>query len=234
MRQILFILASLFIFSCKQTNKTQNHFRDSVIEKYISMVDSSGKYDTTDSHYKTLKAYIDNDTASLKQIDSFITAQTKDRENWDLWTSDIPLPKLKQLGKDEAYRFIFSIYGSPAYEAITISKKDSIIKLHYLFYRHDRDSLKFEKLKEFEKGISERQWDDLTLKIRQGDFWGLKNDKEYRGQDGNDLTVIGYSKSGNYERSHYVHRWGNTTLNDAFYFVYYNLLDKKERQFANE
>jgi hypothetical protein len=78
------------------------------------------------------------------------------------------------------------------------------------------------------------QWNDLTFKIRQADFWGLKNDNEYRGDDGNDLTVLGYSKSGKYESSHYVHRWTNTTLNNAFYFIYYNLLDKKERRFANK
>ncbi|MEX6690092.1 hypothetical protein QTN47_21465 [Danxiaibacter flavus] len=198
------------------------------------MVDSSGKYDTLDIHYKALKAYITDDSVLLKKLDSSISNQMNNRADWDLWTSDIPLPKLNQLNKDEAYRFIFSILGSPAYEAITISQKDTSFKLHYLFYRHDRDLSKFDKIREFEKSISETQWNDLTTKITQADFWGLINDKESRGRDGNDLTVIGYVKSGDYERSHFVHRWTNTTLNDAFYYVYYNLLDKTERQLVNK
>ena len=198
------------------------------------MIDSSGMYDTTDINYTTLKAYIQNDTTSLKKIDSFINVKKDKRENWELWTSDIPLPQLKQLNVDEGYRFIFSLQGSPVYEAITIFEKDTTFRLNYLFYAHNTDSRKFEKIREFEKNISKEQWRTLTQKITDADFWGLKNDKGYHGLDGSDLTVIGYYKSENYERSNYVHRFMGGTLNDAFYFIYYNLLDKKERQYAND
>ncbi len=232
MRQILIILASIFVFSCKQTNTYSKNLRDTIIERYLAMIATSGKYDTTDLNYKVLKAYVQNDLTSLKHIDSLIVDQTKNRMNWDLWTNDIPLPTLNQLDKDEAYRFIFSINGS-SYEAITVSKKAGIFKLHYLFYGRNRETSKFNKIKEYEKDISESQWNKLTNKIQNADFWGLKNENGYRGDDGNDITVIGFKKSENFFHDNYVHRWSNTTLNDAFYFIYYTLLDKKERRYGN-
>ena len=194
------------------------------------MIDSSGMYDTTDMNYTTLKAYVQNDTASLKKLDSFIKDKKYSRPNWELWTSDIPLPQLKQMNVEEAYRFIFSIQGAPYYEVITILKKDTAFKLQYLFYQHNKDSSKFHKFKEFEKHISKEDWNILTAKINDADFWRLGNDNDYRGKDGYDLTVIGYYKNDYLERNQYVHRWTNTTLNNAFYFVYYKLLNKNERQ----
>lgn len=194
------------------------------------MIDSSGMYDTADMNYKALKAYVQNDTASLKRLDSFINEKKNNRPNWELWTSDIPLPQLRELNVEEAYRFIFSIYGAPYYEAITITKKDTSFKLQYLFYQHNKDSSKFNKFKEFGKNISKENWNILTDKINSADFWRLGDDNDYRGKDGDDLTVIGYYKNEYVEKNHYVHRWANTTLNDAFYFVYYKLLNKNERQ----
>jgi hypothetical protein len=190
-------------------------------------------YDTADMNYKALRAFVQNDTASLKKLDSFIKEKKYNRANWELWTSDIPLPQLKHLNVEEAYRFIFSVYDAPYYEAITISKKDTAFKLQYLFYQHDKDSAKFDKFKEFEKNLSKEDWNILTDKINNADFWRLGNHNDYRGKDGDDLTVIGYYKNDYLERNHYVHRWTNTTLNDAFYFVYYKLLNKNERQNGN-
>jgi len=144
------------------------------------------------------------------------------------------LPKLNQLNVEVAFRFVFSIYGSPAYEAITITQNDIIHKLHYLYYYHDKDSSKFDIRKEFQKRISEKEWQEVASKLLYADFWGLKSEKDYRGADGNDLTVMGYQKLDNMERNHYVHRWTNTTLNDAFYYVYYLLLNNNERIFATK
>jgi hypothetical protein len=198
------------------------------------MVDSSGKVDTSDINFKALRAYYYSDTSYLKELDYYVKQQNTDRRNWDLWQSDIPLPRLNQLNADVAFRFVFSVYGAPTYEAITITQTDTIHKLHYLCYYHDKDSSRFDKRNEFEKSINEKDWQEVASKLLYADFWGLKGEKDYRGADGNDLTVIGYQKFDNTERSHYVHRWTNTTLNDAFYFIYYKLLNKNERLFATE
>ena len=227
MRCLLYFILVILLFSCNTGSHPQPGYRDSVINNYFAMIDSSGKYDTADWHFKALKAYYYNDTTQLKALDTFITAQKMKRENWDLWQSDIPLPKLDQLHIDEAYRFVFSVYGAPAYEVITITKKDTTHKLHYLQYSQGRG-----RGKEFEKNMSEQAWNDVIGELRFADFWYLKNICNFRGNDGNDLTVMGYQKFDNTARSHFVHRWTQTSLNDAFYYVYYQLLNKNERVFG--
>ncbi|HRH50210.1 MAG TPA: hypothetical protein PLP23_15745 [Panacibacter sp.] len=230
MRKIRLFSLAVFILGCGQSSSTKQGFRDTVVERYFALIDSSGMYDTSDISYKTLKAYVQNDTTLLRKTDSFIR-EKHNRQNWELWKDDIPLPQLDSLNAEEAYRFIFSLQGAPAYEAITISKRDSAFKLHYLTYRHQPGSPTFDRVREFEKNISKEQWETLSNKIHEADFWNLKNDNGYRGWDGSDLTVIGYYKSGDFKRSNYVHRWANTNLTNAFYFLYQGLLNKNERQF---
>jgi hypothetical protein len=229
MRLPLYLTLAVMLFSCNQPSNPKPGYRDSVINNYFAMIDSSGKYDTADLPYKALKAYYYNDTMQLKRLHSFITAQKTKRENWDLWQSDIPLPTLDQLKFDEAYRVVFSIYGAPAYEVITIMKKDTTCKLHYLQYSREKG-----RGKEFEKSISKRAWDDVTAKLREADFWYLKSERNSRGSDGFDLTVIGYQKWDKTARSHFVHRWGLTSLDNTFYYIYYQLLNKNERVFSPE
>lgn len=234
MRLIRLLILTVTFFGCNQGDTSKTKYRDTVLTNYFDLVDSSGKFDTTDMSFKALKAYYNNDTNYLKQLDTYIQQQKTERRNWDLWQTDIPLPRLNQLKVETAFRFVFSIYGAPAYEAITITQNDTTYKLHYLYYYHDRDSSKFDRQKEFEKSISEKDWQEVASKLLYADFWGLKSDKDYRGNDGNDLTVIGYQRFDNTERNHYVHRWTHTPLNDAFYYVYYNLLNKNERLFGAE
>lgn len=228
------LFSFILLLGCNYSNKKEKSYRDTVIEKYFSMVDSSGRYDTTDSHFKALKAYYYNDTTLLKKLDSTITDKKHNRPNWELWVSDIPLPPLKQLQANAAYRFIFSIYDGPTFEAITIRNMDTAIMLHYLFYKNYRDNATIKKFKEFERPIPKEQWDTMEEKLRDADFWGLKNGLEYRGNDGNDITVIGYYRSEDFEKSNYVHRWRHTELTNAFYYVYWSVLQKNERQFKSE
>lgn len=234
MRQTIITIAFWTCLSCNETNKTNHLYADTVIKKYFALIDTSGKFDTTDINFKALKAYYNNDTSYLKELNSYIKEQYEVRRNWDLWQSDIPLPPVNKLNVEVAFRFIFSIYSSPTYEAITITQSDTVRKLHYLCYYYNRDSAIFHKRKEFEKTIKEKDWQEIASKLLYADFWGMKSEKDYRGNDGNDLTVIGYQKFDNNERYHFVHRWTNTPLNDAFYYVYYNLLNKDERLFATE
>ena len=233
MREVLFMTLLIPIVGCNHTTKSTVTFRDSIIQNYFSMVDSSGRYDTTDSHFKALKAYVQNDTAALKEIGSLISEKRiLNRPNWELWNSDIPLPDLAELDSDEAYRFIHSISGSTAYEAITIFKRDSAIHLQYLFYQLHRETSTYDPIREFEKSVNWEQWKRLEEKIQDADFWGLKSEVNDRGTDGTDLTVIGLSKSAEGIQRNYVHRWTRGPVYDPFYFVYYQLLDKTEREYG--
>lgn len=232
--RLLIFSLTFALLGCKHVDTTQQAFKETVLTNYLALVDSSGKFDTSDMSFKALKAYKNNDTTYLKQLDTYIHRQKTERKNWDLWQSDIPLPKLNQLKAETAFRFTFSLYGEPAYEVITITQNVTTYKLHYLYYYHHKDSFNFEKRREFEKSMSEKDWQEVATKLLYADFWGLKGEQDYRGADGNDLTVIGYQNLDHMERSNYVHRCTNTTLNDAFYYVYYKLLKKSERLFGTE
>jgi hypothetical protein len=226
------LILVLILVGCK--HPSEQAYRDKVLNNYFSITDSSAKFDTSDINFRILKAYHQNDTTALKELDNYIHQQKNARPNWDLWNSDIPLSPLKKLNADVAFRFIFSVADAPAYEVITLTMKDTAYKLHYLYYFHDRQAASFEKRKEFDKKINEKDWQEIAGKLLEADFWGLKSEGNGRGFDGNDLTVIGYQKWDNMERHHFVHRWMRTGLNDAFYYIYYKLLDKNERVFATE
>ena len=71
MRQTRLLILLVFVFSCKNEISKQN-FRDTVIQNYFAMIDSSGMYDTAEMSYKALNAYVHDDTASLKKLDSSI------------------------------------------------------------------------------------------------------------------------------------------------------------------
>lgn len=232
MRLFTCLIALSAVFACNQKPANKEQYGDAVLKRYFALADSSGKIDTTDQTFMLLKAYATKDTAYLTETGSYLNQQFSARPNWDIWPSDIPLPPINKLNADAAFRFVYSIYGAPTYEVITLTQKDSIRTLHYLCYSRDREKSLTEKKKEFSRPIDQSQWQEMASKMLAADFWGLKPENIYRGADGYDLTVMGYQKLEDTERYHSVHRWSKTTLDEAFYFVYFKLLDNNERMLS--
>jgi len=230
---LLLIIPVLFA-AC---NNSANRYalRDSTTAAYINMIDTSGQYDTNELSHKLIKAYIANDTAFFKQLQANIKVQTSHRANWDVWNADIPLTKLQDLGADEAYRFVYSLMGTPFYEVVTVTKAGDSIKLHYFSFSRDYFTDIPTKSIQYTKGLQKNDWDELENKLSLGDFWRLKKGAGYRGLDGSDLTVFGYIKpnstNGTSGRYNFVHRFMGSTLNDAFFLVYFKLIDQKKKWF---
>ncbi|QEC65831.1 hypothetical protein FRZ67_00380 [Panacibacter ginsenosidivorans] len=230
MRYLLLLILLTQFYACNSGSETYL-LRDSVTHKYLSIIDTSGQYDTSEINYKILRAYISNDTTFFHQLQQDIDKNSsRERANWDLWDSDIPLPKLQNLNVDEAYRFIFSIVASPSYDVVTITKQQDMIMLYYTHFNRDDINYTPPKVAKSDSTILQiNQWDELTSKLYNADFWGLKKENNRRGTDGSDLTVIGYRKgiNGLPEKYNYVHRFWSSTLDNAFFYVYFKLLDKK-------
>jgi hypothetical protein len=203
--------------------------RDSVLSRFFAVSNRSGKSDTADISFKMLQAYAANDTTRLLELDAYLREQQTDRRNWDLWPSDIPLPALDSMQASTAFRFIFAAYGTRIYEAITVTQTDTAHWLHYCSYSRDRESHQFHIHKDFKRRISEQAWQTIVSKLLYADFWGLKSEDYHRGDDGSDLTVMGYQQLPGSVRSHLVHRWTPTALNEAFYYAYNELLRKEDR-----
>jgi len=234
-----FSLLSLITFtSCniKSRGDSKTALRDSVTRNYLMANDSTGQTDTSNIDYKILKAYTKNDTAFFHQLQNDLDKKVKERPNWDLWNSDIPLTKLQNLNADEAYRFIFSVVSSPYYDVVTITKRQDSIKLYYVHFNRDDINYTPPQITVSDSTkLSLEQWDEFTNKLSYADFWGLKKENGWRATDGSDLSVIGYRKGnlsiGIKEKYTYVHRFAISTLNDAFFYVYFTLLDKKYKPY---
>lgn len=234
MRYLLLLILLIQLYACG-TNTGSSALRDSVTCNYLRVTDTSGQYDTSEVSYKILKAYISNDTVFFKRLQNNIDKNNiRERANWDLWNSDIPLPKLQTLNVEEGYRFIFSVVASPSYDVVTITKQGNSIKLYYTHFNRDDINYTPPKIIQSDSTILKiNQWDELTAKLYDGDFWGLKKENHKRGTDGNDLTVIGYRKGvdGLADKYNHVHRFWSSTLDHAFFYVYFDLLDKKYRPY---
>lgn len=125
--------------------------------RYFAMADSSGVFDTTDLHYRSMKAYFYDDTSKLKELDSLIGARTEHRSNWELWKKDIPLVPLENLNSNGSYRFIYSLYGGANYESITVQNSGGSYSFHYGRWRRG-DSV---VTHEVNKTISKSNWEEM-------------------------------------------------------------------------
>ena len=173
------ILVLIILVSCntKPNDNFKTALRDSVIGNYLMTNDSTGQTDTSNFDYKILKAYTTNDTAFFHQLQNDLDKKSKERANWDLWSSDIPLIKLQNLHVDEAYRFIFSVVASPSYDVVTITKRQDSIKLYYVHFNHDDINYTPPKVTKLDSTtLTLEQWNELISNLSFGDFWGLKKE----------------------------------------------------------
>jgi len=229
----LFTFIVGFATSCNSKGNSRYALRDSIVHNYINLVDTSGQYDTAELSHKVLKAYINNDTSFFKKLQQDIFSRTRARENWNLWNVDVPLPKLQELDIEEGYRFILSLLNTPNYWTATITRKGDSVWFHFALFSKPYGAKTPKVYKQAKKQLSIQQWETLKDKLKVADFWYLKNERPYRGTDGSDLTVIGYRKGDRDNdmpgRYHFVHRFFLSTLNDAQFYVFQNLLDKEYR-----
>jgi hypothetical protein len=220
------IISEAILFSCSghSKNKPVSSLRDSIVEEYLKVIDSSGQYDTTELIYKVLKAYSSNDTIFFKKLHSDITYYRN--SEWHLADSCIHQPKLQETDADEAYRFIYTAAFCPYKMNITVSKRADSSNLHFILYQLAQDTATCRIINEFDKGLTKKNWDEITTAIRKLDFWALKEGSgENALLDPDDIVVIGYQKANvafhKSSKFNYVHRLGLTwtNLGDVFILV---------------
>ncbi len=229
MKQDSFLLLILLLSStaCKDNlaNTKPYSLRDTVVKKYFAIADSTDQIDTTEESYKILKAYVLNDTASIKKLKADFIDFRKFDEEWSIYDSCIHQKKLQSLDIDTGYRFIYDRAFCPYKINATITKSGDSVKLNFILYQPNWDTAKCRIISEFNKSLTQKNWDDLMFAIRKCDFWGLKKLNGIQGVDGDGLTVIGYIKDNpRFPRPaqfKYVYRWGisSTSLEDPFHLL---------------
>lgn len=213
----------IVLISCHEKNRLSNYsLRDSVVQDYLRRADSTQEFDTTEVNYKLLKAYLRSDTNFFLQFKKQEAFNGQAQHTWDKIDSFLRRPKLRMLEADEAYRFSYRMAFCPYTLDVTISKKDSLVNLHFILYEYKWDATNGRVINEYDKKLTKSDWGEFTQSLSHADFWGLKGSNGISGLDGDDIIVWGYIKGDTSfqrpPRFNVVSRWvvHTTTLGDPF------------------
>lgn len=223
--KIIFFLVTVLLCSCNenspQTKVTST--RDTLLSNFLKMVDTLPYYDTANLNFKLLRAYKENDTSDLEEIVGYIN-----RTSTTPWMHAYLKPcavnvEFDTLTADEAYKFSYESSFCQYYTIATITQRGNKIKASAKVYKNsDRmDSIPCSIAQEYETEIDSASWVKFQEAIFAVDFWGLKEDNEYHGNDGSSLDVQGYQKDYKWSRNMqsmesrrcYVSRWSRSMDN---------------------
>lgn len=208
MKFLLFFLIVLS-FYCKPHPVIKNtpSFKDSIVRQYLSFVDSATPYDSNNSAYKILKAYMNDDSSFFNKMSRRMTREYHFYKAWAAWDSCVKFPRLSDMAIDEGYRFIHRQSFCPYGQKITITRKGSIVKLNYVefsngeghtFTLQEKDGSRVEVkpycvvTKQFDKILSIKEWRELENRLFNADYWGLIPEIPFLSTDGSSWTVEGF------------------------------------------
>jgi len=237
MTRIIFILLAftLFNYSCKTDTTSQTNYsaKDSILKKYISMVDTLPYYDTSTIEFKLLKAYSSNDTNTLKKLVGHLENMNT-KLDWQInLDSCVKQQAFKDISSEEKYRFNYSSAFCPYTTSTTIIKyKDSTV-LNTIVYQYAWDTLPCKIIDQSTITIDSLSWDKFQESLEVADFWGLKPDNGKHGVDGSTLEVYGFKKGTNSDwnpdQSSFISRWSpayNSILNSFILLLKYSKTKK--------
>lgn len=235
-RIILILLAfTTFNYSCKTdtSHGTRNATKDSLLKKYISIVDTLPYHDTSTIEYKLLKAYSLNDTNTLEKLVEFFE-NINTTVDWQInIDSCVKQQAFKDISSEEKYRFNYSSAFCPYTTSSTIIKyKDSTI-LNTIVYQYAWDTVPCKIIDQSRVTIDSISWAKFKKLLEVADFWGLKPDNGKHGVDGSTLKVYGFKKGTNYDwnpdKSSFISRWSpayNSILNSFILLLEYSKTKK--------
>ena len=224
------LLAFLFFNSCISKDKPsdKHSLRDSLLKQYFNYSDSFINrdntvlaFDSTEYNYVLLKAYYRNDTNYLKWFLKKMTDDAKERTA--LKYNQYPI--LTKLFAEEAYQFNYGESFCQYGYNLTISQKNKIFVLHSVVAELNVDSSEFIIIKEHNRYLTEKNWDEFIEAIQYSDFWESKPYKEQLGFDGDFLSVAGVIRNrfdSSIRHTNYVSRRfvSNTALYKAYTILF--------------
>jgi len=226
-----FFFVSSFFFSCIEHDKTAKNvsLRDSVMKLYKEETSLNRKLDTSEFNYKLLAAYMANDSGSLIRLSQELMSEREDRKWWEQLDSCIKLVSLPDMNIDEGYRIEYDGAFCSMRQITTIYKQHDTVKLNFSLYQLKWDTADCKKLEEYDRVLTLKNWEEFRNKIDNGDFWGLKSENDRHGVDGSTWYITGFKKGSGTVPSkyHFVYRWGQTSLQDAFEFATVLAANKK-------
>lgn len=192
MLKVITIILVFISFCCQPhlSPKPQINLKDSVVREYLASIDSMEFYDTFNRDFKIVKAYAKNDTSFFSSLKKEMQQSRQDAIFYGREDSCVKQEKLSNLHVDTAYRFkhweAFCFFS----QNITITLLDGKVSIHYTEYSTSQDGQSFMLIKpngdtlkikpyctvvkEFDKSLQLKDWEQLERKVREADFWGMK------------------------------------------------------------
>ena len=233
MFRITAAVLSLTLICCNHlgTSKSSLGFKDSILREYFAVIDSLELYDTTNYDFRTLKAFFNDDTSFFEEMAKDIKVSKEQNRFDDAIDSCVQLKKISELNADEVYRFSHSESFCFYSQRVTISRTGDSILLHYLEFSASpdgkvieyRDKQGFKRIgpgckveKEFSKVLSKTDWDHLENKIRDADYWGMKQRSYEEVLDGSWWQIDAFTNNPREPVGQRTHTVGRKIFTDSF------------------
>lgn len=223
-RTSILLICGLFLASCnaKSNDTDKVSLKDSLLAAYLHEIDSLPYYDASETNYQVLRAHYYNDTNFLKTVNKRIREEREYRNEWDMKDSCIHQKKLEDLDVDEAYRFIYFPAFCDKTINVTVTKSGDSAILNFLLYQSIFNQVECNIISNFEKRLTQLQWEAFRSKLWAGDIWGLKRENGLHGVDGNSLIFIGFQSGKPWngpDKIVYGERWEYSSLKDALTYI---------------
>jgi len=232
MKKLVSFLSGLILLSCNTTSETgkENHFKDTVLKKYIAHLDSTESTDTDNYQYRIIKAYSENDTVFFKQMNKDIDLSIENRKLYPRLDTCIHLPKLNELNAEEVFRFSHSQSFCYFHQVITIARNEDSVWLHYVEYGLTDDGKIIQYttpkdtitvgpckiVKEFRKELTYDKWIELEKLIASADYWNQRTFAYQSILDGSFWTINAYTKRPRYGDNRQFHSVERNPVSPAF------------------
>jgi len=232
MRKISLLILPFLVGFCtdKKDERSLIQNRDSIMSKYIQLLDSSSEIEDPCHSNKLLKAYYSNDTEYVNQAYILLSESLKQKKRGQADNlCEIP-PEITTFGYEEAYRFKYDKSFCDKLIDMTIGRRnDSIILDTYLYqynYNFGMKNAECRIIQHSIKSVKQNMWDMLEEGIFHTDFWGLEVSNGKSGVDGSKLQITGYLASVNGFQGKYkkIYRWSAERM--AIGVLFKNILDK--------
>jgi len=197
-----FVLLSLFSCQAKKA-PPGNYSKDSVVHKYLHLLDSSENADSNDLKYKILKNYLADDSGFFINLDRNLDIYKQEMDNEQRVDSCLDAARLSAKGFEEVYRFYWS--GAFCYHRlmITVGKQPNGVLLDFVEYQYAPDNqFPCRVTRRMSKPVSGEAWDHLKNTIQFAYFWSMEPHEDNLSLDGSDWKVEGFTAA----RFHSVYR----------------------------
>jgi len=201
------------MINCKTSTQKQLlvEKKDSLLQKYLGLIDSLPYYDSNSIDLQMLKAFSLNDTSTLEQLLER-TRYLNTKLDWEKHLdSCVKQPSFEDIAAEEKYRFSYNQSFCPYVTTLTAIKQKDSMFLNTIVYQYAWDSVPCKIISQSIKPIDSLVWGEFQESLERADFWGLRSDNGRHGLDGSSLMAFGFKRS-HYlqsapDKSNFISRW---------------------------